>query len=70
MPSWLDRCNFFFVTRMEEKKTSPMFRDVNPNVSSYESHPASGQLATLLDIDVDGRNCEQSVCTWRQDGSL
>jgi hypothetical protein len=25
---------------------------------------------TLLDIDVDGRNCEQSVCTWRQDGSL
>jgi hypothetical protein len=24
----------------------------------------------LLGIDVDGRNCEQSVCTWRQDGSL
>jgi hypothetical protein len=23
-----------------------MFRDANPNVSSYESHPASGQLAT------------------------
>jgi hypothetical protein len=26
--------------------------------------------APLLGIDVDGRNCEQSVCTWRQDGSL
>jgi hypothetical protein len=23
-----------------------MFRDANPNVSGYESHPASGQLAT------------------------
>jgi hypothetical protein len=23
-----------------------MFRDANPKVSSYESHPASGQLAT------------------------
>jgi hypothetical protein len=30
-----------------------MFRDPNPNVSSYESHPASGQLATH-----SGRNDE------------
>jgi hypothetical protein len=30
-----------------------MFRDANPNVSSYESHPASGQLATH-----SGRNNE------------
>jgi hypothetical protein len=30
-----------------------MFRDPNPNVSSYESHPASGQLA-----NHGGRNNE------------
>ena len=30
-----------------------MFKDPNPNVSSYESHPASGQLATH-----SGRNNE------------
>jgi hypothetical protein len=35
------------------KTTSPMFRDAKPHVSSYESRPASGQLATH-----SGRNDE------------
>jgi hypothetical protein len=53
MPSWLDRCNFFFVTRVEGKRPAQCSGTRNPNVSSYESHPASGQLATH-----SGRNNE------------
>jgi hypothetical protein len=44
---------FFLLYKSGGKKTSPMVRDANPNVSSYESHPASGQLATH-----SGRNDE------------
>jgi hypothetical protein len=53
MPSWLDRCNFFVVTRVEGKRPAQCSGTRNPNVSSYESHPASGQLATH-----SGRNNE------------
>jgi hypothetical protein len=39
--------NFFLLLyKSGGKKTTPMFRDLYPNVSSHESHPASGQLAT------------------------
>jgi hypothetical protein len=44
---WVDVILILILYQGGVKKASPMFRDSDPNVSSYESHPGSGQLPTL-----------------------